>query len=580
MPRGISAGTIHRPDQDIFHMLMSMSAEARNSTVTTWQRHREARDARIEAGSRLARGKIVEARDATRLMEAVIRPGDRVCLEGDNQKQADLLSSALLAVDLARVNDLHMVQSGVVLPEHLDLFDRGVAKKLDYAYSGPQSARIARMLFGGKIELGAVHTYLELFARYFIDLTPHVALIAAVSADRDGNLYTGPNTEDTPTVVEATAFKDGVVVAQVNEIVDKVPRVDIPADRVHFIVKAEKPFFVEPLFTRDPAAITEGQILTAMLAIKGIYAPYGVQRLNHGIGFSTAAIELLLPTYGEKLGLKGKIASHFALNPHPALIPAIESGWVQQIHSFGSEVGMDEYIRARSDVYFTGPDGSLRSNRAFCQTAGLYACDMFIGSTLQIDLQGNSSTVTTSRIAGFGGAPNMGADARGRRHPSEPWLKAGAEADPESPAALRRGRKLVVQIGETFGDKNVPLFVEKLDAIELAEKLNLALAPIMIYGDDVTHIVTEEGVANLLLCRDAREREQAIRGVAGYTEVGRGRDRSMVERLRQRGVIRRPEDLGINPLDADRSMLAARSIKDLVRWSGGLYAPPSKFRNW
>ena len=560
-------------------MLLSMNDKTKSS-ATTWQRHREARDARIEAGSALARGKIVEARDATRLMEAVIRPGDRVCLEGDNQKQADLLSSALLAVDLAKVNDLHMVQSGVVLPEHLDLFDRGVAKKLDFAYSGPQSARIARMLFGGQIELGAVHTYLELFARYFIDLTPHVALIVAVSADRDGNLYTGPNTEDTPTVVEATTFKDGVVIAQVDEIVDKVPRVDIPGDRVHFIVKSEKPFFVEPLFTRDPAAITEGQILTAMLAIKGIYAPYGVQRLNHGIGFSTAAIELLLPTYGEKLGLKGKIASRFALNPHPALIPAIESGWVQQIHSFGSEVGMEEYIRARSDIYFTGPDGSLRSNRAFCQVAGLYACDMFIGSTLQIDLQGNSSTITTSRIAGFGGAPNMGADARGRRHPSEPWLKAGAEAYPESSALSRRGRKLVVQIGETFGDKNVPLFVETLDALTLAQKLNLELAPIMIYGDDVTHIVTEEGVANLLLCRNDQEREQAIRGVAGYTEVGRRRDRNMVERLRQRSVIRRPADLGINPLDADRNLLAARSIKDLVRWSGGLYAPPSKFRNW
>ena len=108
-----------------------------------------------------------------------------------------------------------------------------------------------------------------------------------------------------------------------------MPRVDIPGDRVHFVVKADKPFFVEPLFTRDPAAITEAQILTAMLAIKGIYAPYGVQRLNHGIGFNTAAIELLLPTYGEKLGLKGKVASHFALNPHPALIPAIESGWVR-----------------------------------------------------------------------------------------------------------------------------------------------------------------------------------------------------------------------------------------------------------
>ncbi|MFM9926307.1 malonate decarboxylase subunit alpha [Variovorax sp. H27-G14] len=548
--------------------------------MTTWDSAKRARNARLQAGARHANGKHVAPEDATALLEAVLQPGDRVCLEGDNQKQAELLAAALAGVDSAKIHDLHMVQSGVVLPEHLDVFERGIAKRLDYAYSGPQSQRIARMLFSGKIQLGAVHTYLELFARYFIDLTPQVALIAAVSADREGNLYTGPNTEDTPTVVEATAFKDGVVIAQVNEIVDKLPRIDIPADWVHFVVESGKPFYVEPLFTRDPAAITETQILTAMLAIKGIYAPYGVKRLNHGIGFNTAAIELLLPTYGERLGLKGKVASHWALNPHPTMIPAIESGWVEQIHSFGSEVGMDDYIRARPDIYFTGPDGSLRSNRAFCQTAGLYACDMFIGSTLQIDLQGNSSTVTTERVAGFGGAPNMGSDARGRRHPSAPWLQAGKEADPDSPPALRRGRKLVVQIGETFGDKNVPLFVEHLDALRLAEKLNLDLAPVMVYSDDVTHIVTEEGIANLLLCRDSDEREQAIRGVAGYTEIGRRRDPKMVQRLRERGVIRRPEDLGIDPMDADRRMLAARSIKDLVKWSGGLYAPPSKFRNW
>jgi malonate decarboxylase alpha subunit len=97
------------------------------------------------------------------------------------------------------------------------------------------------LLFGGKIELGAVHTYLELFARYFVDLTPNVALIAAVCADRDGNLYTGPNTEDTPTVVEATTFKSGIVVAQVAEIVDRLPRVDIPGDQVHFVVEAKSP---------------------------------------------------------------------------------------------------------------------------------------------------------------------------------------------------------------------------------------------------------------------------------------------------------------------------------------------------
>jgi len=138
----------------------------------------------------------------------------------------------------------------------------------------------------------------------------------------------------------------------------------------------------------------------------------------------------------------------------------------------------------------------------------------------------------------------------------------------------------VVQILETFGEKMKPNFVETLDSVELAERLHFDLAPVMIYGEDVTHIVTEEGIATLLLCRGPAEREQAIRGVAGFTEVGRGRNREAGEALRQRRIIRRPEDLGINPLDASRHLLAARSIKDLVSWSGGLYEPPSKFRNW
>jgi malonate decarboxylase alpha subunit len=544
-----------------------------------WQKQRHERQVRLDKASRYASGKLVSPQDAKALLEAAIRPGDRVCVEGDNQKQADFLAETLASVDPTRIHDLHMVQSGIVLQAHLDLFELGIARKLDFSYSGPQGAAVARALEAGKIELGAIHTYIELFARYFMDLTPHVALIAAVSADRAGNLYTGPNTEDTPTIVEATAFKSGIVIAQVNEIVDTLPRVDIPGDRVDFVIKADRHFYVEPLFTRDPANVTESQILMAMMAIKGIYAEYGVKRLNHGIGFPTAAIELLLPTYGERLGLKGRIATHWALNPHPTLIPAIESGWVEQIHCFGSEVGMDDYMTARGDIFFTGRDGSLRSNRMMCQNAGLYACDMFIGSTLQVDLAGNSSTVTPGRIAGFGGAPNMGSDAHGRRHSTEPWLKAGREASDGS-ASLARGRKLVVQILETFGEKMVPSFVERLDSLELAEKLKLELVPVMIYGDDVTHIVTEEGIANLLLCRSTAEREQAIRGVAGFTDVGRGRDRNAVEALRQRGVIRRPEDLGIDPLDATRQLLAARSIKDLMTWSGGLYRPPSQFRNW
>ena len=528
------------------------------------------------------RGKRVDTAAAVQLLATVIESGDRVCLEGNNQKQADFLARSLTQLDPAQVHDLHMVQSVIALPEHLDVFESGIASKLDFSFSGPQSARLAQMVSKGQIQIGAIHTYLELFGRYFVDLTPQVSLVCAQSADAQGNLYTGANTEDTPAIVEATAFKSGIVIAQVNEWVDQVPRVDIPGDWVDFVVLAPKPNVIEPLFTRDPAQISEIQVLMAMMAIKGIYAEYGVQRLNHGIGFDTAAIELLLPTYAESLGLKGKIGSHWALNPHPALIPAIEAGWVRSVHSFGSELGMENYVRARPDVFFTGPDGSLRSNRAMCQAAGHYACDMFIGSTLQIDLQGHSSTATAGRIAGFGGAPNMGADARGRRHGTPAWLKAGAQARQGRSGvhAMPRGQKLVVQMVETFREHMQPAFVETLDAWKLAEQAKMDIPPVMIYGDDVTHILTEEGIANLLLCRSDEEREQAIRGVAGYTPIGLGRDRAMVENLRDRGIILRAEDLGIDKRDATRSLLAARSMRDLVRASGGLYDPPKRFRNW
>ena len=527
-------------------------------------------------------GKIVRAKDVVKLLEAVIRPGDKINLEGNNQKQADFLAERLCRVDPAKVHGLHLVQSAITLDSHTKLFEKGIAEKIDFSYSGAQAGKLAQAVQEGKVKLGDIHTYLELFGRYFIDLIPRVALVAAYQADKDGNLYTGSNTEDTPVIVEATKFKQGIVIAQVNEIVDRVPRVDIPGDWVDFVVQSPRPFYLEPLFTRDPALITDSQILRAMMAIKGIYAEYGVQTVNHGIGFDTAAIELLLPTYGEELGLKGKICTSFALNPHPTLIPAIESGWVHNIHCFGGELGMEEYVKARPDVFFVGPDGSPRSNRTYAQIAGHYAVDMFIGGTLQIDEDGNSSTATASRIAGFGGAPNMGCDSHGRRHASGAWLKCGAESGMAASTlgGMPRGKRLVVQLQETFREKMAPGFVERLDAWELQEKAGLALPPVMIYGDDLTHIVTEEGIAYLHKCRSLEERRAAIRAVAGYTKVGLKADPEQTRALRADGIVKTPEDLGIDPARANRSLLAAKNVRDLVKWSGGLYQPPGKFKNW
>jgi malonate decarboxylase alpha subunit len=541
---------------------------------SSWFTRRDAKAARLKAAQPFSKAKIIDSSRMVAALEAILRPFDRVALEGNNQKQADFLSRSLAAVDPARIHDIHLLISTISRAEHLDLFEKGIAHKLDFSFAGPQSLRVAQLLEDGKLEVGAIYTYIELYARMFVDLTPDVALVCAVQADREGNLYTGPNTEDTPTIVEATAFRHGIVIAQVNEIVDVLPRVDIPGSWVDFVVEADRPFAIEPLFTRDPRHITELQILMAMMVIRGVYERHSVTSLNHGIGFDTAAIELLLPTYGQSLGLKGKICRNWALNPHPTLIPAIESGWVDSIHCFGSEVGMEEYIRARSDIYFVGSDGSLRSNRVLCQLAGQYGVDLFIGSTLQMDADANSSTVTLGRLAGFGGAPNMGHDPHGRRHSSKPWLDMIT-----SQAPIVRGRKLVVQTVETFKQGGVPSFVERLDAIEVGRRSGMAITPVMIYGDDVTHVVTEEGIAYLYKVQ-GEERRAAIAAVAGVTEIGRSADPARSADLRARGVIAYPEDLGVRRSDAKRSLLAARSIDDLVAWSGGLYAPPEKFRSW
>lgn len=541
----------------------------------SWTQNRDAKAAKLDSIASMLDGKFVKTQNAKELLESVIKPGDKVVLEGDNQKQASFLSKVLASVDPQKVHDLHMIMSSVSRPEHLDIFETGIAKKLDFSFAGPQSTRISQMIADGTMEVGDIHTYLELYARLYVDLIPNVVLVAADKVDHDGNLYTGANTEETPDIVEAAAFKDGIVIVQANEVVDKVPRVDIPGDWVDIVVPADEPYQLEPLFTRDPQNVTELQILMGMMAIRGIYEKHNVQTVNHGVGFNTAAIELLLPTYGEQLGLKGKIVPNWEVNPTPTLIPAIESGWVKTIHSFGGEVGMENYIAHRPDIFFVGKDGTMRSNRAFGQMAGQYALDMFVGSTLQIDKYGNSSTVTNGRLSGFGGAPNMGSNPHGRRHSTPAWQSLRPDDDP-----LGKGQKLVVQMVETFGSNKKPVFVDHLDAEEVQKEAKLANVPIMIYSEDTTHIVTEEGIAYLYKTDSMAERQAAIEAIAGVTPVGLRSNPKQLADLRRRGIVALPEDLGVQRGQAKRSLLAAQNMDDLVKWSDGLYNPPAKFRSW
>ncbi len=526
---------------------------------------------RLRAAAPLAQDKFVAKDDALALLNAVVRSGDRICIEGDNQKQADFFARELVKLDPARIHHLHMTQSTLVLDEHLELFRRGIADRLDFAYSGPQSKALYQLAAEKKVQIGAIHTYLELYGRYFVDLYPQVAILVAEACDEAGNVYTGNNTEDSPLIAEATRFKMGVVIVQAKQKLARLPRVDIPASWVDFIVVTNADYHLQPLFTRDPGKITNQQILMAMMALKGIYAPYGVQALNHGLGYATAAIELLLPTYGAQLGLKGKVATRWVLNPHPTLIPAIEAGFVEHVYAFGGEPGMDDYVRARPDVFAVGPDGSMRSNRCCAHIAGLYAIDLFIGATLQIDRFGNSSTAIKGMIAGFGGAPNLGGTPPGRRHNSPATTAAGCVRE-----QVFRGRKLVVQLTPTRSEKkNIPVFVEELDAQQLHRDGVFAEPPVMIAGDQVTHVVTEIGIAYLDKCPDAETRQRAVAAVAGDTPVGQTLAAAGREALRAAGIVKTVADLGLDPAAATPDLLPAHSLDDLVKASGGLYRIPA-----
>src|ERR1700757_4308618 len=218
------------------------TALEQGATSRSWSTRREDKAARLAAAIGYVDGKLVRRADIVPVLEALLHAGDRVALEGNNQKQADFLSRSLVEVDPGKIHGLHMLISSITRPEHLTLFERGIARRLDFAYAGPQSLRVAQLLEDDKLEVGAIHTYIELYARMFVDLTPNVALVCAERGDAQGNLYTGPNTEDTPTIVEAAAFRQGIVLVQVNEIVDELPRVDIPGSWVDLVVEADRPF--------------------------------------------------------------------------------------------------------------------------------------------------------------------------------------------------------------------------------------------------------------------------------------------------------------------------------------------------
>lgn len=98
-----------------------INGKENNMTERNWHTHRDAKAARLNGASALLDGKFAKTEDVVKVLEALIKPGDKVVLEGDNQKQASFLSEALAKVDAYKVHDLHMIMSSISRPEHLDI---------------------------------------------------------------------------------------------------------------------------------------------------------------------------------------------------------------------------------------------------------------------------------------------------------------------------------------------------------------------------------------------------------------------------------------------------------------------------
>src|ERR1700731_102526 len=91
----------------------------------SWTSRRDEKARRLAGISPHVDGKWVRREAIVQVLQGLLRAGDRVALEGNNQKQADFLSRSLAQVDPGKAHVLHLIISSISRPGHPDLFDDG-----------------------------------------------------------------------------------------------------------------------------------------------------------------------------------------------------------------------------------------------------------------------------------------------------------------------------------------------------------------------------------------------------------------------------------------------------------------------
>ena len=126
-----------------------------------WQTRRRRKQERMRSVVKIMTGPFVDEGRVVDLLESVIQPGDRVAIEGDNQMEGDFLAKSVAAVDPEKIHDIHLMISSISLPKHLHVFEKGIRKKLDFAYADAQSVRMAEMVSAGTVDVDAIQTYID-----------------------------------------------------------------------------------------------------------------------------------------------------------------------------------------------------------------------------------------------------------------------------------------------------------------------------------------------------------------------------------------------------------------------------------
>ena len=101
---------------------------AEQTTGRVWNRRRTEKQRRLAEAN--MPGKVIPTDQLVSVLENLLAPGDRVVLEGNKPETGRFPLAHAGGGLIRKIHDLHMIMPSVGRSEHLDLFEKGIARKL------------------------------------------------------------------------------------------------------------------------------------------------------------------------------------------------------------------------------------------------------------------------------------------------------------------------------------------------------------------------------------------------------------------------------------------------------------------